>query len=246
MIATEAAAEGINLQFCSMVVNYDLPWNPQRIEQRIGRCHRYGQQYDVVVVNFLNKNNAADQRVYELLAEKFKLFSGVFGASDEVLGAIESGRRVRKAHCRHLPELPHRRRRSRPSSSACAHEMDTNITATMEDTRRKLLENFDAEVHDRLKINMDQSKEYLDRYARMLWAVNVINRENDRMSGRRPIEFIQAANPIVIIDEPQSVDTHREIAPRDRQSQSDGDAALQRDAPQPVQPSLQARSDQGL
>ena len=91
MIATEAAAEGINLQFCSMVVNYDLPWNPQRIEQRIGRCHRYGQQHDVVVINFLNKENQADQRVYELLAEKFKLFSGVFGASDEVLGAIESG-----------------------------------------------------------------------------------------------------------------------------------------------------------
>ena len=91
MIATEAAAEGINLQFCSLVVNYDLPWNPQRIEQRIGRCHRYGQKHDVVVVNFLNQKNAADQRVYQLLAEKFKLFNGVFGASDEVLGSIESG-----------------------------------------------------------------------------------------------------------------------------------------------------------
>ena len=68
-----------------------MPWNPQRIEQRIGRCHRYGQKYDVVVVNFLNKANAADQRVYELLAEKFQLFSGVFGASNEVLGSIESG-----------------------------------------------------------------------------------------------------------------------------------------------------------
>ena len=56
MIATEAGAEGINLQFCSLVVNYDLPWNPQRIEQRIGRCHRYGQKHDVVVVNFLNRN----------------------------------------------------------------------------------------------------------------------------------------------------------------------------------------------
>ena len=67
MIATEAAAEGINPQFSSLVVNYDLPWNPQRIEQRIGRCHRYGQKFDVVVVNFLNKNNAADQRVYKLL-----------------------------------------------------------------------------------------------------------------------------------------------------------------------------------
>ena len=61
MIATEAGAEGINLQFCSVVINYDLPWNPQRIEQRIGRCHRYGQKHDVVVINFLNERNAADQ-----------------------------------------------------------------------------------------------------------------------------------------------------------------------------------------
>jgi adenine-specific DNA-methyltransferase len=91
LIATEAGAEGINLQFCSLVVNYDLPWNPQRIEQRIGRCHRYGQKHDVVVVNFLNRKNEADQRVFQLLSEKFKLFEGVFGASDEVLGAIESG-----------------------------------------------------------------------------------------------------------------------------------------------------------
>lgn len=170
MIATEAAAEGINLQFCSIVVNYDLPWNPQRIEQRIGRCHRYGQRYDVVVVNFLNKNNAADQRVYELLAEKFKLFSGVFGASDEVLGAIESGVEFEKRivaiyqNCRSTEEIESEFERLR-------QEMDSNIEVTMEDTRRKLLENFDAEVHDRLKINMDKSKEYLDRYARMLWHV---------------------------------------------------------------------------
>ncbi|MCC7428679.1 MAG: DEAD/DEAH box helicase family protein [Alphaproteobacteria bacterium] len=170
MIATEAAAEGINLQFCSMVVNYDLPWNPQRIEQRIGRCHRYGQRYDVVVVNFLNKKNAADQRVYELLAEKFKLFSGVFGASDEVLGAIESGVEFEKRiasiyqNCRSTEDIESEFERLRA-------EMEANINVTMEDTRRKLLENFDAEVHDRLKINMSQSKEYLDRYARMLWSI---------------------------------------------------------------------------
>src|SRR5260221_121182 len=91
MIATESAAEGVNLQFCNLVVNYDLPWNPQRIEQRIGRCHRYGQQHDVALINFLNRSNQADQRVFELLDEKFKLFDGVFGASDEVLGALESG-----------------------------------------------------------------------------------------------------------------------------------------------------------
>jgi len=88
IIATEA--EGINLQFCSLVVNYDLPWNPQCIEQRIGRCHRYGQAHDVMVVNFLKQKNAADQRVFQLLSEKSSLFEGVSGASDEVLGAILS------------------------------------------------------------------------------------------------------------------------------------------------------------
>jgi superfamily II DNA/RNA helicase len=91
LIATESGAEGINLQFCSLIVNFDLPWNPQRVEQRIGRCHRYGQKIDVLVVNLLNLKNRAEERVFELLESKFKLFDGVFGASDEVLGAIESG-----------------------------------------------------------------------------------------------------------------------------------------------------------
>ena len=156
MIATEAAAEGINLQFCSIVVNYDLPWNPQRIEQRIGRCHRYGQKYDVVVINFLNKNNAADQRVYELLAEKFQLFSGVFGASDEVLGAVESGVEFEKRivsiyqNCRTPEEIE-------GAFERLQEEMSTQIDETMQDTRRKLLENFDAEVHDRLKVNLDEA-----------------------------------------------------------------------------------------
>lgn len=168
MIATEAGAEGINLQFCSMVVNFDLPWNPQRIEQRIGRCHRYGQKHDVVVINFINRKNAADQRVYELLAEKFKLFSGVFGASDEVLGAIESGvdfeKRVAAIYqnCRTTEEIE-------AEFLRLQSEMETNITATMTDTRKKLLENFDAEVHDRLRVNLAESREYLNKYDTMLW-----------------------------------------------------------------------------
>ena len=109
LLATEAAAEGINLQFCSLVINYDLPWNPQRIEQRIGRCHRYGQRHDVVVINFLNERNEADRRVLELLGEKFSLFNGVFGASDEVLGHHRVRRGLREAHPRHLPGVPHAR-----------------------------------------------------------------------------------------------------------------------------------------
>lgn len=170
MIATEAAAEGVNLQFCSIVVNYDLPWNPQRIEQRIGRCHRYGQQHDVVVVNFLNRDNAADKRVYELLDQKFRLFSGVFGASDEILGAIESGvdieRRIVDIYqrCRQPDEID-------AEFTRLQFELDEQITEVMEDTRQKLLENFDAEVHDRLKVNLAASRESISRAEALLWRI---------------------------------------------------------------------------
>ena len=168
MIATEAAAEGVNLQFCSLVINYDLPWNPQRIEQRIGRCHRYGQKHDVVVVNFVNRKNAADSRVYDLLDQKFKLFKGVFGASDEVLGSIESGVDFEKRiaiiyqNCRTTNEI-------NSAFDKLQEEMDESIKNNLSETRQTLLENFDTEVHEKLKLNLKESEMYLDTYNRWLW-----------------------------------------------------------------------------
>lgn len=91
LICTDAGSEGLNLQFCNTVINYDLPWNPMKIEQRIGRCHRYGQKHDVIAINLLNTQNEADKRVYEILSEKFELFDGVFGSSDIAIGTLESG-----------------------------------------------------------------------------------------------------------------------------------------------------------
>lgn len=91
LLVTDSGSEGLNLQFCNTIINYDLPWNPQKIEQRIGRCHRYGQKNDVVVINLLNTQNVADKQVYEILSEKFELFQGVFGASDKAIGLLESG-----------------------------------------------------------------------------------------------------------------------------------------------------------
>lgn len=170
MIATEAAAEGVNLQFCSLVVNYDLPWNPQRIEQRIGRCHRYGQKFDVVVVNFLNNTNAADQRVYQLLDEKFQLFNGVFGASDEVLGAIESGvdfeKRIVRIYqtCRTTEAI-------QLAFDFLQKELEPEIEQGIDLTRKKLLENFDEEVHEKLRINLQQSSDYLSKYENWLWQI---------------------------------------------------------------------------
>lgn len=170
MIATEAAAEGINLQFCSLLINYDLPWNPQRIEQRIGRCHRYGQKYDVVVVNFLNKANAADQRVYALLRDKFNLFNGVFGASDEVLGSIENGidfeKRIAKIYqdCRTVDQIE-------IAFNILQSDLEGQISKAMQQTRQQLLENFDEEVHEKLKINLKESREYLSKYETLLWDI---------------------------------------------------------------------------
>lgn len=170
MIATEAAAEGVNLQFCSLVVNYDLPWNPQRIEQRIGRCHRYGQQHDVVVINFLNRGNEADRRVFELLRDKFQLFDGVFGSSDEVLGALESGvdfeRRIAQIYqsCRTPAEID-------AAFNRLQEEMSSAIENRMTTTRATLLENFDEEVHRRLRVTQDKTGERLGRLEKWLWAL---------------------------------------------------------------------------
>ena len=72
-----------------LIINYDLPWNPQRVEQRIGRCHRYGQKHDVVVVNFVDETSEADQRVYELLEQNSKLLM-VYLVPATSIGAIGS------------------------------------------------------------------------------------------------------------------------------------------------------------
>ncbi len=168
LIATEAGAEGINLQFCSIVINYDLPWNPQRIEQRIGRCHRYGQKHDVVVINFINRRNAADQRIYELLDEKFNLFKGVFGASDEVLGTIASGvdfeKRIATIYqtCRTPEEINQK-------FDELRKEMEVDIEDNMRETRRKLLEHVDIDVASRFKMTEREGEHFLDQVEALLW-----------------------------------------------------------------------------
>lgn len=170
LLATEAAAEGVNLQFCSLVVNYDLPWNPQRVEQRIGRCHRYGQKHDVVVINFLNERNDADRRVLELLTEKFSLFSGVFGASDDVLGSIESGvdfeKRVLSIYqeCRTTEAID-------AAFRDLQAEMDEQIRTRLDDTRQKLFEHFDEDVHQRLRLQLADAQAQLDRVGKRFWSL---------------------------------------------------------------------------
>lgn len=167
LISTEAGGEGINLQFCSVLINYDLPWNPQKVEQRIGRVHRYGQKNDVVVANFVNRKNPADRRVFQLLNEKLKLFEGVFGASDEVLGAIEGNIDIEKR----IYEIYQKCR----TDLEIEYEFD-QLQKTLEETlvvretaaRETLLNNFDRDVVSTLKTRRDQSNDFLQEYEQVL------------------------------------------------------------------------------
>jgi ERCC4-related helicase len=167
MIATEAAAEGLNLQFCSLVVNYDLPWNPQRIEQRIGRCHRYGQKSDVVVVNFVNQRNYADLRVFELLNDKFKLFSDVFGTSDEILGQIDGvdfEKRIWLIYqeCRTEAEIS-------AAFEKLQAELESKINTRLKDVKEQVLKTFDVEVQERLKLAKEHTCAFINRYEYIFW-----------------------------------------------------------------------------
>ena len=170
MIATESAAEWVNLQFCSLLINYDLPWNPQRIEQRIWRCHRYWQQHDVIVMNFLNEKNYADQRVFELLSDKFELFKWVFDASDKILWELwdwtDIEQKILNVYqtCRTKEEID-------AAFKEIEESLKPEIDSHMQQTKKKVLEQFDAEVIKRLK-NIEQ--EWLAKlweFKEMFWDI---------------------------------------------------------------------------
>ncbi len=120
------------------------------------------------MINFLNERNEADRRVYELLEQKFNLFTGVFGASDDVLGSIESGvdfeRRVLDIYqqCRTAAEI-------QTAFETLQSDLDEQIQTRMRNTRKLLLENFDEDVHERLKVNIAGTREKLDWIGRLFW-----------------------------------------------------------------------------
>lgn len=178
MIATEAAAEGVNLQFCSMLINYDLPWNPQRVEQRIGRVHRFGQKFNVVVANFSNKGNTAERRILELLTEKFQLFTSVFGASDEVLGSIEDGVDFEQEIALILKQC-----RTEDEINAAFDELEkkfsAEISSEMKKVRSKVFDNLDPQVQDRLRSYDEQSTVTLNQFERLFLALTQYELRSD-------------------------------------------------------------------
>ena len=176
LIATGAGAEGLNLQFCSTVINYDLPWNPQVVEQRIGRCHRFGQENDVVVINFISSNNVVEQRIYELLSTKFRVFNEIFGSSDAILGTIEEGIDLEKSiveiytKCRTTDEI-------NEAFDNIQNQYKEIIDDSMRKTRQELFDNFDEDIQNYFADILDDTNARLNEIEELFWKLtkNILN-----------------------------------------------------------------------
>ena len=161
LLSTEAGAEGLNLQFCNLVVNYDLPWNPQRVEQRIGRCHRYGQQRDVLVHQLPQPPERGRRAAVRAAGEEAQPVRRRVRRVGRDPRRAGERRRLRAARARHLPVVPPARRRSTPPSTRCARTWSSRIDQRMTEARSLLIERFDGDVRRRLRMAGEQAKEAL-------------------------------------------------------------------------------------
>lgn len=188
LIATEAGAEGLNLQYCSLVINYDLPWNPQRVEQRIGRCHRFGQQFDVVVINFLSSENVVEQRIFELLDQKYSLFTEVLGSTDDVLGSLEKGDNLANAiidiytNCRSSEEI-------NEAFDLLQETYKDDIENTIRKTKQTLLDNFDEDLQQYFSSMMDDVNSSLNEYEKYFWQLTKAILVNDAVFNKNECQF---------------------------------------------------------
>lgn len=143
LISTEAGGEGRNMQFCNILINYDLPWSPLKIEQRIGRLHRFGQAEDVYIYNFSTKDTVAE-RVLEILDRKLKLFEESIGAPDVLLGQIEDELK--------LGDLIMEMAAGLRSNSSITNEVESRL----EMARRGYEKISELTVADRIDFNYDE------------------------------------------------------------------------------------------
>lgn len=178
LISTEAGAEGLNLQFCSLVINYDLPWNPQKVEQRIGRCHRFGQKFDVTVINFINNSNKVEQRIYELLSQKFLIFDEVFGASDEVLGSINNVENLENAisniyqSCRTTEEID-------DAFDKIQEEFGEEIKSSIDKTKKELIDNFEEDIQKYFEDTIQSTEIKINYLESIFWNLTKIVLNNN-------------------------------------------------------------------
>lgn len=164
LIATDAASEGFNLEFCSFLVNYGLPYNTLTVEQRINRCHRQNQKSDVLVLNFLNPDNFADVRTLELVNKRMAQFNGIIGLSDDVLGSIGGEFADTLAKLRNISEIEQELAGKLKKFSAPNQQL-------LKETSDTLFSSFTPEVARNIRLTPEYVKVRCAELNATLWAI---------------------------------------------------------------------------
>lgn len=164
MFATDEAARGLDIEFCPVVINYDLLYNAIEMEQRITRCHRQGQRSDVLVVNLLSKDNFADVRILELINKRVLQFEGIFGLSDDILGNFDTN----------IAEVLRKLRPAKEIETAFKENLLANKDGNKDLVRNAettLFTSFTSEVANSVKLTPDYIEDKIEVVNSMLWEV---------------------------------------------------------------------------
>ncbi|MFR9596823.1 MAG: DEAD/DEAH box helicase [Rikenellaceae bacterium] len=164
LVATDDVAKGVDMEFCPMVINYDMLYNAVEIEQRIARCHRQGQSSDTLVVNLVCKENFADVRIIELINKRVLQFGGIFGLSDSILGNFDKP----------IDEVLSMLRPRRDIEVAFADNLSTNKAVNSELVERfedSIFSTFTEEVASKVKITPDYAGDKIEQMNEQLWRV---------------------------------------------------------------------------
>jgi len=191
LIATDLAAEGFNMAFCSLVVHYDLPYNVQRIEQRIGRCHRNGQKCDVMTISFLNENNFADVRMMQLINKRLTAFHGMFDASDDIIGNFSD---VFEEDMGKLMGLVRSKSDVESEFAKLQQKYDTQIQEIAKKAKISLFSSFDPEIYKRVRLTPDYVQDMTSEINAMLWAIT-----RYFFDGNRDVRLIEDTRTVKIL-----------------------------------------------
>ncbi len=162
LVTTDTAAKGLDIEYCPVVVNYDMIYNSIQMEQRICRCHRQGQKSDVLVINLLSRENFADVRMLELINKRTLQFNGIFGMSDDIVGNFDTKIKEVLQDFRHRDEV--------------AQAFHKNLT-THRQTNEQLVENsedilfttFTKSIADKVTVTPDYIEEKAEELNADLW-----------------------------------------------------------------------------
>lgn len=164
LIANDAIAKGLDIEYCPVVVNYDLLYNAVEMEQRICRCHRQGQKSDVLVINLLSQENFSDVRILELINKRTLQFDGIFGMSDNIVDNFDIS----------LDELLARRRPFADIERDFEHNLAENKKSneqTVASAEDALFTTFTKEIADKFAVSPQYIQEQADKINEDLWEV---------------------------------------------------------------------------